>query len=1829
MFKYYFKRAGNNQTIHISQRTWSILNLDRSVDVDSLTPNECLSYIETVKHSEITEAFSHCRNIKLPSDVKEIAELKFGILFSLELPNKLTKEEFTQKSLEEKIELLSVPKSLYLYYFLSKDDLIQILRFFNKEFSKNSETIELRLLVRSILNRNQSEDDNDSDPDFIPKPFNIEQRSPVITRSKKRDTELVDPNNINNRLETFNMSKPIFFKPEFYSGEPDECVNDFIENYNLISAANEWSDDKKIMYAPIYLKKSAKAFYQNYIISNPTPSWSHFELALKEYFMSPGRARMLKAKLTNRKLKSNETVSQFLADFQLLAHKVNPNMVESEKIDLILEALPPDFYNPVALMNNNTLSDLQNNLRKVESAKATVNERNNFHNFDALKAEIEVLNKKLVEQNALVAHQLSFHNNNQNNYKRYNSNNYNNRHNDERNFEKNYLKNNKFNKNNNNYYQSNTNFPTGQHFNDIINSEQISSCTENVDEVPIPGVRLEVMGHINNIETSFILDSGATISVINSEQVINSSNSLIETKNIRVHTANGSILKVIGKMEIDIAFKNWIFPTQFVLVSNLAGPALLGTDFLSKYRVQLDFFNKEIVIYKNITNKITFTFKPKRDVLSSCTIVEDSVKQNEQSKETHENKIEINIDNNSENDVNLSGQNENIILLEKLAKQINDTDKKFPPFHQIKPKINKLEINNVTLYETKKYIESDKINDTYELLNKSIISLASKFVKLENVPSDGNCGVHALVKILNNEQINVNFKQITDLLKITKYKTPIWLEAEDLAAVINHYNLNLIVIQETLTSDNNSTVLAYYKSGRKCVSVFYNLNHWTPGVLSNEINTAVINSVVIYDFPSLKSRHSVLHSRYKCNDRLGGENIYNISNNADIMHNHYRPIVNSKKLDNISPDIACENFDINPDLTNKQKGDLIQLLNKYKNIFSQSKWDLGEVDTDPIEIKLSDKTPVNLRNFKLSLSEIKEIEKQTKDLLEAGIIEHSTSAYSSPIFLVPKGQPQGTKNKTASEYRMVLDYRRVNEKTLKEAFPLPIIQNIYDSLAGNKYFSCLDAMSGFHQLKLNDNSKEITSFSTSTGHYQFTRLPFGLTNAPQNFQKVMNKIMAGLTYRINCCYLDDCVCFGKTFEEHLNALEITFERLLKYKLKLKISKCKFGYTEIKLLGNIINGQGIKPTEEGLLAIRNFPSPTTIKQLRSFLGLANYFRRFIPNFSKLAHPLTELTKGKFKSKKSIIPWSETQEIAFKNLKLKLTNKPVLSHFNDNAEIILVTDGSKKGLGVILQQINENHEIHPVAYASKKLNTAQNNYSALELEMAALHFGCIHFRQYLHSRTFTVWTDHKNLIQLQTIKSESTILNRLRTKLIGFDFKIIYKKGIFNQAADFLSRYPIENNVITTNLNEHQINIVEPVNLKILQARDNYLKNIITVLENSEIVDIKWKNKAKSYTLNNKNGLIYYKEKINGHPKLVLAIPEILTNEVIQNFHDNKMSGAHLGVHKVYNKIRTRYHWPLMHKQIKAYVTSCIHCQKRKPDKSKQVGKMLTYPIESGIPFSDVTIDYVGPLMPSRGFRYILVATCRVTKYCVAKACRNADAKSTTAFLLDLLLSYGAMKVVRSDNGTHFTAKVISDILTALNIKKTEGIAYRPTSQGGVEKQNQVIIDMIAPYMQNNEKWSDVLQIVLHAYNSAIHYSTGYSPFYLLHGYEPSSIFDIAVIPNSLEHSVIEELNKLQKVRNTIPEILKKAFENQKMNTDKNRSDIDFIVGEQVLVKIPIRKHKFSDRYDGPYPIIKKLNTNSYLIKLPKNGKLVNVPIHVQQIKKFIDKRHPTHSIYYYS
>lgn len=1509
-------------------------------------------------------------------------------------------------------------------------------------------------------------------------------------------------------------------------------------------------------------------------------------------------------------------------------------------------------------------------------------------------------------------------------------------------------------KQNNSYIDTivNENDDNNKSHNLIIDDEKIKSyrdkklittCNPTSFTTTSPSLRLEIFGQINKIHHSFVIDTGATVSIINVKKLP----TLVKLKQINfvnLITANGSNLELLGTVDVTLNFNNVDFPIKYMVVENLVGPSLLGTDFLNKYQANIDFVNKQIILLGN-ERSVTLRFGHEVENLNKS---QKLIK------------------------INHSG---NVLDLEKTDLSINE----------------------------------------------KIRLIAESSYKLNEVPSDGFCGINALSAMLNHEGIYVTTEKIAELLNIKLNNQPIWLEGEDISAVANYYDFNLLIICPNVENSNTTAGIAFYKSNRRFLIVFFENNHWTPGGHGNNKypKLSVERITFVSDFRSINTSREILGKRAKLNiERPYSQQIeqmYLNNQNHNNSDKYLRPNTSFNRIINHLPDDNILNnklkFDINPDLSTENKNKLLSLLYKYEIVFSKSKWDLGESQTDPVDIKLTNSIPINLPNFKLSKFERDEIEEQTQEMLRAGIIEPSHSPYSFPVFLVAKGLPQGTKkDKTNTQYRMVLDYRKLNSITVKEAFPLPVIQSIYDCLAGNKFFSCLDAMSGFHQLKLNDKAKELTAFCTLTGKYQFKRLPMGICNGPSKYQEAMNKIMTNLNYRINVNYIDDCTCFGKTFDEHLNSLELTLERFKQFNLKLKVSKCKFGYTELKILGNIISREGIRPTDEGLVAVKQFPSPTNINQLRSFLGLANYFRRYIPNFSKITFPLTELTKGDFKTKKDKIKWENKHENAFNELKSKLTTPPVLMHFNENLDTILVTDASQLGLGIILQQRDEYGNIHPVSFASKKLLPAQKNYSALELEASALYFACTYYRQYIFGKEFTVWTDHKNLEGLQKLKSDSYVLNRIRTKLIGYEFNIIYKQGIFNKAADFLSRHPIgfdeaaqinyesDSNLNIYNINSEKLNniisydnfknktkdgvtfkfhinqvnedlfssyfdetfslvhcvskdfvmsegiaiqfkniygkvdelmaqnklvgelaflkfngqyiiylitklkynirptyeslfntlkylkkfccshnikklampkiacgldqldwnivfnmlkyvyddttiditvstftpskqiisLVEPINIHLLQTRDDYLQKIISTIQNPKSAKINWIRKSKSYIINSEDNLLYYRDIYNGTPKLVIALPNELKKQVIEHFHDEKMSGAHLGLHKVFNKIRSRYHWPSMRKDIKNYVVSCQSCQQRKPDKRPAVGMLQPNTIINGIPFQDICIDYVGPMIMSRGFKYILVATCRATKFCYAKPFKNADAKSTTRFLLELILTYGPPRIVRSDNGTHFTAKVIKQLLLALGIEKTEGITYRPTSQGQVERQNQVITDMISPYVANGEKWTDVLPIVLHAYNTAIHCSTGFTPFYLVHGYEPQSLFDIAVIPSNLDHSVIDEIKKLNSIRQKLPEILKKAFDKQKFYADKGKNNIEFYVGEKVLIKTNVKKDKFSDRYEGPYTITKKINPVTYLVEIIKNRKKYIEKKHIHQIKQYRD-RSEIMNVFYYS
>jgi len=907
-------------------------------------------------------------------------------------------------------------------------------------------------------------------------------------------------------------------------------------------------------------------------------------------------------------------------------------------------------------------------------------------------------------------------------------------------------------------------------------------------------------------------------------------------------------------------------------------------------------------------------------------------------------------------------------------------------------------------------------------------------------------------------------------------------------------------------------------------------------------------------------------------------------------------------------------FDINPELTQFQQTQLQQILNRYNDCFAKHPMDLGKIDVGDVPIPTITTDTVNRPPYRLSLTEQNELQRQVNELLEAGLITHSISSYASPAFLVDKAD--GTK-------RLVIDYRQLNKQVPHQHFPITHIQTIFDCLEGAKYFNIMDMQQGFLNILLGTTDRHKLAFITPFGLYEWTRFPFGYKNSPRQFSKAVSKALAGLLYLGTINYVDDIINYAKTFEELLLVLEKLLQRIRETGFKLKVSKCKFGYFELKILGQLVNHNGIKPNPEGLAAIKNFPIPKTIKQTRSFLGLCNFFRKFIPRFAEVVSPITDLTRGHYPTKKSPVKWLKIHQSTFENIKELLTSPPLLKHFNPALPIIIWTDASKIGIaGTLLQKNEEDQQLHPISYISRRLKETEERYSAIELELLAIVYTLETFRPYVYGVTIEIWTDHAPLKYLDNIKSLSVKIQRLKSKLIDFDFIIKYRKGLLNQVCDAMSRNPVfDPPTLEQELqkdNELAICQVKTVNLQIEQHNDPIYNKIIQALENPNISDYIWIRKAKNYFLNHEK-MLMYKHMTNGKLINLIALPNSRKNEIMSNFHDHPLS-AHLGVDKTYKKIIERYFWPTMYKDIRQFVTSCLSCQKRKADKTPTHGKMLTSPKISGRPFERFTIDYIGPINPpSNGYSYILVGSCATTKYAIAKPYRNADAKSTVAFLIDVICQFGAVREIHSDRGLHFTSKLVKDLLKALNILSTNSIAYRPQSQGQTEKFNGTLIDMISHFVQQQTKtWHQYLKYVLFGYNSSVNETTNYSPFYLLHGYHPKSIFDYNFISTDTSPDILNELVQLNNIRDELPKLLEEKFIKNKKYYDLHKKMIKFQPGEKALVKVENKSSKFMYRYSGPFKIIRQISDVTYVVEIIKNGQIVNDYKHVSQLKKFKER-----------
>jgi hypothetical protein len=429
-------------------------------------------------------------------------------------------------------------------------------------------------------------------------------------------------------------------------------------------------------------------------------------------------------------------------------------------------------------------------------------------------------------------------------------------------------------------------------------------------------------------------------------------------------------------------------------------------------------------------------------------------------------------------------------------------------------------------------------------------------------------------------------------------------------------------------------------------------------------------------------------------------------------------------------------------MNSEEKNELLKLCRKYKDIFYIEKTQLSFTNQIKHQIKTSDENPVFQKSYRYPFIHKQEVQNQINEMLNQNIIRPSSSPWSSPIWIVPKKADASGKKK----WRIVVDFRKLNNKTTEDRYPIPNINDILDKLGKCNYFSTIDMKSGFHQIEMCEEDIPKTAFNVENGHFEFVRMPFGLKNAPATFQRVMDNVLNGLQNEICLVYLDDVIVFSTSLQEHIVNLRQVFQRLREANLKIQLEKSEFLKKETAYLGHIIKTDGIKPNPGKILCIKNFPMPKTKKEIKSFLGLLGYYRKFVPNFADVTKPLTNCLK-----KNSKINFNSEYCQCFENCKNLLLNEPILKYPDFSEPFNLSTDASQVAIGAILSQGKPGQD-RPIAYASRTLNDAESKYSTIEPELLAIVWATKYFRPYLYGRKFLIYSDHKPLLPHFLLKNQ---------------------------------------------------------------------------------------------------------------------------------------------------------------------------------------------------------------------------------------------------------------------------------------------------------------------------------------------------------------------------------------------------------------------------------------------------------------------------------------------
>ena len=829
--------------------------------------------------------------------------------------------------------------------------------------------------------------------------------------------------------------------------------------------------------------------------------------------------------------------------------------------------------------------------------------------------------------------------------------------------------------------------------------------------------------------------------------------------------------------------------------------------------------------------------------------------------------------------------------------------------------------------------------------------------------------------------------------------------------------------------------------------------------------------------------------------------------------------------------------------------------------------------------------------YRLSYKELNELRTQFTELIAQSHIRPSKSPFGAPILFVPK--KDGT-------LRMCIDYRALNKITIKNRYPLPRADDLMDQLHGAKWFSKIDLRSGYHQVRIAECDIEKTAFRTRYGHFEWTVLPFGLTNAPATFMKLTNDIFSDYLDKFVIVYLDDICIYSKTLDDHADHLRQVLQRLREHKLYAKASKCAFFQTKIEFLGHTVSTEGIGPEKSKIDAVQDWPVPTNVKAVRSFHGFANYYRRFVPRFSHIAAPLAELTR-----KDTPFTWGADQQRAFDTLKTKLTTAPLLILPDPSLPFHLNVDASAYAIGAVLMQ-DQGKGLQPIAYESRKLSPAEQNYPVHDREMLAIVHALRVWRHYLEGPPVLGITDHDSLRHFMTQPQLTRRQARWMEFLQDYDIDIKYQPGKTNVVADALSRRADLANITFITLDADLIS-----SIKQAYDADPDIPPIVTSITNGSTTD---------YALD--NGLLY---RTPPNQPRQLYIPNLasLKQRILREHHDSVIYG-HLGIGKTVKSVSASFYWPKLTSDVQAYVRSCPTCQRSKPRHQRPMGLLqpLDIPNER---WECVTMDLITQLpKTARDHDAVFTVVDKLSKHTYfIPTTTNVNAVGLAQLFFDnIFRHHGLPRSIVSDRDPRFTSKFWDSLFTLLDTKLSMSTAFHPQTDGQSERANRTLEDMLRAYCHDRQDtWDTRLSAAEFAYNNSVNESTGYTPFFLDYGRHPHTPATLLSGNTRPGYNVTSErfLSQWHSDIERAKTNLRAAQERQAKYANMARRDYTFRVGDQVLlsskdINIKDLTPKLRLKYQGPWKITQVISPVAYKLELPASMKIHPV-FHISKLARY--------------